>query len=52
MREEGAVVYDSSAGWGGRMLGAYLNHRVKRYIACEPYTKTYAGLLEMKQLLR
>jgi hypothetical protein len=45
------IVYDSSAGWGGRMLGARLAG-VKKYIACEPNTATYHGLLEMAELIK
>ena len=41
------TVYDSSAGWGGRMLGALLSPVVCKYITCEPSTKTFAGLQQM-----
>jgi hypothetical protein len=47
----GGTVYDSSAGWGGRMLGAWAAG-VARYIACEPSTLTFRGLQEMARLLR
>ena len=41
------VVWDMSAGWGGRLLGAYSTFRIKKYIGTEPSTKTYQGLLKM-----
>eukprot|EP00434_Breviolum_minutum_P015692 symbB.v1.2.013825.t1/scaffold990.1/size146246/7 len=44
------VVYDACAGWGGRLLGARLGG-VRKYIACEPSSKTFAGLQELKDLL-
>ena len=50
-RSEGIVVYDSSAGWGGRMLGAYLSGVVSTYIACEPCSATFAGLQQMVAFL-
>ncbi|CAE7303635.1 unnamed protein product [Symbiodinium sp. CCMP2592] len=37
---------DPSAGWGGRMLGARLAG-VRKYISCEPSTKTFEGLEEL-----
>ena len=48
----GAVVFDSSAGWGGRMLGAVLARNVCAHIACEPSTKTFLGLRQMQEMLR
>ena len=45
----GGVVYDSSAGWGGRLLGARLAGATK-YIACEPSTATFAGLRALSAL--
>lgn len=47
----GAVVYDSSAGWGGRLLGALLAQNVGRYIGCEPSTKTYVGLEALRRFV-
>jgi len=44
------VVYDPCAGWGGRMLGAR-KASVKKYIACEPSSKTYRGLCQMRDEL-
>lgn len=43
------VVWDMSCGWGGRLIGALTSKRVKRYIGTEPSTKTYNGLLQMKE---
>ena len=45
------IVYDSSAGWGGKILGARLAN-VKKYIACESNVATYRGLLEMADLIK
>ena len=39
----GSVVYDPCAGWGGRLLGA-IAAKVKTYLACEPSSRTHAGL--------
>jgi DNA methylase len=46
--EDGGVVFDPSAGWGGRMLGALACDRVRKYIACDPATKTFKGLRKMR----
>jgi hypothetical protein len=43
-----ATVWDMSAGWGGRMLGACLAGNVKKYIGTEPSTKTFEGLTKLK----
>ena len=51
-QSEGIVVYDSSAGWGGRMLGAYLSGVVSTYIACEPCSATFSGLQKMATFLQ
>ncbi|HET8925570.1 MAG TPA: DNA methyltransferase [Candidatus Acidoferrum sp.] len=45
---DNATVYDPSAGWGGRLVGALACKKVRKYIACEPATKTFAGLKRMK----
>ncbi len=42
------VVWDMSSGWGGRLLGALSSYKIKKYIGTEPSTKTYNGLLKMK----
>lgn len=41
------VVWDMSGGFGGRLLG-FLASDCKHYIATEPSTLTYKGLLDMK----
>ena len=38
------VVYDSSAGFGGRLLGAFLTNKIHTYIGVEPASKTFEGL--------
>jgi len=40
------IVWDMSGGWGGRLLGAIVS-KVNTYIATEPSTKTYNGLIEL-----
>jgi hypothetical protein len=49
--ETGGVVFDPSAGFGGRFLGALACRKVKRYIACDPATETFAGLRKMENEL-
>jgi len=46
------VVWDMSAGFGGRMLGAMTSNRLKKYIAVDPSTKTFDGLIQMKEDLK
>lgn len=43
------IVFDPCAGWGGRMLGTVANGW--DYIACEPNSKTYQGLLNILELI-
>tara|TARA_Y100001973_G_C5151532_1_gene308390 strand:+ start:212 stop:1252 length:1041 start_codon:yes stop_codon:yes gene_type:complete len=43
------VVWDMSCGWGGRLLGALSNFKIKTYIGTEPSTKTYQGLINIKK---
>ena len=45
----GGVVWDMSAGWGGRLLGFLASSNTKHYIGTEPSSKTYDGLLKMKK---
>ncbi len=45
--KEGGTTWDMSMGWGGRLLGAVACHKVKKYIACDPATQTFAGLVQM-----
>lgn len=42
------VVWDMSGGFGGRLLG-FLASDCKHYIATEPSTLTYKGLIDMKE---
>ena len=43
----GAVVWDPSAGWGGRLLGAAAAGNVGVYIGCEPSSQTHEGLVAL-----
>ena len=43
------VVWDMSSGFGGRLFGALASGSVKKYIGCDPSTKTYEGLLNIKK---
>jgi len=43
------VVWDMSCGFGGRLFGALASGVVKKYIGCDPSTKTYEGLMEIKK---
>ena len=43
------VVYDSSCGWGGRLIGALASNTIKHYIGVDPSSKTYQGLLQIKK---
>ena len=49
--ETGGVVFDPSAGFGGRFLGALACRKVKRYVACDPATETFTGLRKMENEL-
>jgi hypothetical protein len=40
---ENAVVWDMSAGWGGRLLGALASKNVSKYIGTDPNTKNTTG---------
>jgi len=42
--ESGGIVWDMSAGYGGRLLGAVACDRIAKYIGTDPCTKTMAGL--------
>jgi 16S rRNA G966 N2-methylase RsmD len=50
MNLKGKTVFDPCAGWGGRMLGS-IAAGVDNYIAFEPNTQTYEGLLRMAKFL-
>ena len=43
----GDVIWDMSCGWGGRLIGFLASTR-KYYIGTEPSSKTYDGLLKIK----
>lgn len=45
--ESGGVVWDMSAGFGGRLLGALACDRVDRYVGTDPSTYAMDGLREM-----
>ncbi len=40
-------IYDPCGGWGGRMFG-FMASNCKEYECCEPSTKSYEGLLNLK----
>lgn len=44
-------ILDPCAGWGGRMIGAASIPNT-RYVACEPSTETYNGLMELGEWLK
>lgn len=41
--------WDMSAGFGGRLLGAWASNSVSRYVGSDPSSKTYVGLIYMAQ---
>mgnify|MGYP003985125177 FL=1 len=43
------VIWDMSCGWGGRLLGFLSSPRAKHYIGTEPSSKTFDGLLKIKE---
>jgi hypothetical protein len=45
--EGGGTVYDPSAGFGGRLLGAMTCTRVQKYIATDPSTASWQGCQQM-----
>jgi len=45
------IIYDPRCGFGGRLLGAISSPKVKKYIGCEPSSRTYRGLIEMSRML-
>jgi hypothetical protein len=49
--DEGGVVWDMSAGFGGRLLGALACDRVESYIGTDPSTYAMDGLREMAEEL-
>jgi hypothetical protein len=49
--ERGGIVWDPSAGFGGRLLGAIACDKVERYIGTDPASHTMDGLREMAEEL-
>jgi hypothetical protein len=49
---EGGTTWDMSMGWGGRLLGAVASKKVRKYIGCDPASKTFAGLRQMEADIR
>jgi hypothetical protein len=49
--KENGIVYDYSAGFGARMLGAFAANKNIKYISVEPNTQTYSGLLKLNKYL-
>lgn len=45
-------VWDMCGGYGGRLLGAWLSKSVSLYVATEPCSKTFDGLVSMSQDLK
>jgi 16S rRNA G966 N2-methylase RsmD len=41
------ATWDPCAGFGGRLLGAIASANVRRYVACDPSSKTFSGLGKM-----
>ncbi len=46
------VVWDMSAGFGGRLLGAMTSKRVRTYIGTDPSTRIYNGLKKLRKDFR
>ena len=46
---DNGIVWDMSCGYGGRLLGAIVSNKVKKYIGTDPAIKTFAGLMQMKK---
>lgn len=47
----GGIVYDFSAGFGGRMLGCLSSKKVYRYIGVDPNTELQAGYKKMSSVI-
>ena len=43
------IVWDMSCGYGGRLLGAMVSGKVKKYIGTEPCKETFSGLEQMAE---
>lgn len=48
---DGGHVLDYSAGYGGRLLGAYVSKRVLQYTGTDPCQQTYFGLKKLQRRL-
>jgi len=48
----GGRVLDFSSGFGGRLFGAFVSQKVKTYVGTDPSTKTYEGLIKIKDYLQ
>lgn len=48
---ENGIIYDYSAGFGGRMLGALSSNNNYKYIAVQPNSDTYYNLLQLGQII-
>jgi len=48
---ENGVVLDFSAGYGARLLGAFVSGRVKKYIGVDPCQQTFFGLRKLNRRL-
>jgi len=48
---EGGTVLDFSAGYGARLLGAFVSSRVQRYIGVDPCQQTFFGLRKLNRRL-
>lgn len=46
------IVYDFSAGYGGRLIGSCATKQCKQYIATEPNTETFECLIELYNFLK
>jgi hypothetical protein len=51
LKKEKLKILDPCAGWGGRMIGCASIPNTT-YVACEPSTKTYEGLLKLGEWLK
>ncbi len=51
MPDGGGVTWDMCAGYGGRLLGAIVSDRVRKYIGTDPASKTFESLTAMAKEL-
>lgn len=50
--KEDAKILDTSAGYGGRMLGAWASENVSEYVGMDPNTETYKNGLKLIDFLK